>query len=152
GRTGSSSTWVLSNHDVIRPVTRYAFPADQGSEVTGQAWLKAGQQLTADEEALGLRRARAALMLALALPGSAYVYQGEELGLREVIEIRPDQRQDPVHARTAGEWPGRDGCRVPLPWASAGASFGFGPDGAHLPQPAWFAGHAVDLQEQDPGS
>ena len=88
----------------------------------------------------------------LGLPGSAYLYQGEELGLHEVAEIPDDQRQDPTFFRTGGAEIGRDGCRVPLPWAPGGTSFGFGPGAAHLPQPAWFTDHAVALEDRDPDS
>jgi alpha-glucosidase len=88
----------------------------------------------------------------LALPGSAYMYQGEELGLHEVGQIPADERQDPAFFRNAGVEVGRDGCRVPLPWEPVGASFGFGSSAAHLPQPVWFADRAVSVQAADPGS
>ena len=89
---GAPATWVLSNHDVVRVVTRYG-----------------------DGE-LGTRRARAAALVMLALPGGAYIYQGEELGLPEVLDLPDSVRQDPTFFRTGGEERGRDGCRVPLPW------------------------------------
>jgi alpha-glucosidase len=83
-----------------------------------------------------------------ALPGSAYLYQGEELGLQEVgSEIPDSQRQDPAFFRNKGVEIGRDGCRVPLPWTASGTSFGFGTGGAHLPQPEWFASYSVEAQE-----
>jgi len=85
----------------------------------------------------------------LGLPGSAYLYQGEELGLHEVADIPDAERQDPTFFRSPGLDMGRDGCRVPLPWTSSGASFGFGADGAHLPQPDWFAAHSVAEQDGD---
>ncbi|MGD0244682.1 MAG: hypothetical protein ABSB59_30745 [Streptosporangiaceae bacterium] len=88
----------------------------------------------------------------LALPGSAYLYQGEELGLHEVPDIPPDMIQDPVFSRSRGAEKGRDGCRVPLPWTAGGTSFGFGPGAAHLPQPAWFGPLSVEAQERDPAS
>ena len=88
----------------------------------------------------------------LALPGSAYLYQGEELGLHEVPDIPGDQVQDPVFSRSRGAEKGRDGCRVPLPWTAVGPSFGFGPGAAHLPQPAWFGSLSVEAQERDPAS
>jgi alpha-glucosidase len=88
----------------------------------------------------------------LGLPGSAYLYQGEELGLHEVAELDDADRQDPTYFRSAGADMGRDGCRVPLPWRATGESLGFGTDGAHLPQPEWFARFAVERQEQDPDS
>jgi len=99
-----------------------------------------------------LRRARAATLLLLALPGSAYLYQGEELGLREVTEIPDSERQDPSFFRNPGVEIGRDGCRVPLPWTAEGPSFGFGSGGAHLPQPEWFAEYAVAKQDGVEGS
>ncbi len=85
----------------------------------------------------------------LALPGSAYVYQGEELGLHEVADIPAERIQDPAFLRSGGAERGRDGCRVPLPWTADGPSFGFGTDPAHLPQPAWFGPLSVEAQEHD---
>ena len=76
---------------------------------------------------LGTRRARAAALLTMALPGSVYLYQGEELGLWEVEDIPDERRQDPIWFRTGGADPGRDGCRVPLPWAGVESPFGFSP-------------------------
>ncbi len=96
---------------------------------------------------LGERRARAATLLMLAVPGSAYLYQGEELGLQEVAEIPDAERQDPSFFRNKGVEVGRDGCRVPLPWKVEGTSFGFGDGGAHLPQPDWFSKYAVEAQD-----
>jgi alpha-glucosidase len=88
----------------------------------------------------------------LALPGSAYLYQGEELGLPEVLEIPAERRQDPTFHRTGGRSVGRDGARVPLPWTPDGPSFGFGSGPAHLPQPTWFAGFAASSQAGVAGS
>ena len=156
-RSGSSSTWVLSNHDVVRHATRYGLPAPgrapdgRPANRHGREWLLGGGAGDLDV-AGGLRRARAATLFLLGLPGSAYLYQGEELGLHEVADIPDELRQDPTHARSRGFDVGRDGCRVPLPWSSAGPSFGFGSGPAHLPQPAWMAGYAVAEQEDDPGS
>ncbi|WP_345802245.1 glycoside hydrolase family 13 protein [Microbacterium sp. AZCO] len=152
--SGSSSTWVLSNHDVVRHATRYGLPPLPGergrdAEKHGSAWLRAGGPESALDREGGLRRARAASAFLLGLPGSAYLYQGEELGLHEVADIPAGERQDPTFFRTEGEEIGRDGCRVPLPWTAEGSSLGFGADGAHLPQPAWFAQYAVDAQEDD---
>ncbi|MCU1575197.1 MAG: alpha-amylase [Micrococcaceae bacterium] len=150
--SGASSTWVFSNHDVVRHATRYGLPKGGGAKGLGQdgkAWLMTnGTEPKLDVE-LGLRRARAATLLMLALPGSAYIYQGEELGLHEVADIADEDRQDPTFFRNAGVEKGRDGCRVPLPWSTEGGSFGFGSGTAHLPQPAWFARYAVAAQEQD---
>ncbi len=152
-QSGSSTTWVFSNHDVVRHATRYALPARNGAEEKqGAAWLLAGgDQATLDRD-LGLRRARAATLLELALPGSAYLYQGEELGLHEVGDIPDAERQDPAFFRNPGVDVGRDGCRVPIPWTTTGSSFGFGPGGSHLPQPAWFAEVSVEAEDADPDS
>src|SRR5699024_2063426 len=126
---GSPTTWVLSNHDVIR---------------------HAGRDEVSDAE-LGLRRARAATLLMLSLPGSAYLYQGEELGLPEVRDIPDELREDPAHLR-AGV-PGRDGCRVPLPWSKEAPAYGFSPTGrSWLPQPEVFGELAADVQEGVEGS
>ena len=147
---GAPATWVLSNHDVARQVSRYARSQDTG--VHGHRL----RDLSADVDlALGQRRARAAALLMLALPGSAYVYQGEELGLPEVEDIPDDALQDPAWLRSGHTDRGRDGCRVPIPWTSSPPTFGFGPEpGASpwLPQPAWFAEHAASVQEGVDGS
>ncbi|MFD9908438.1 glycoside hydrolase family 13 protein [Streptomyces sp. NPDC059063] len=131
---GAPATWVLSNHDVVRHTTRLADGAGP---------------------ALGLRRARAATLLMLALPGSAYLYQGEELGLPEVTDLPDEVRQDPAFFRGSGQEGTRDGCRVPLPWSGVRPPFGFGPvEGgpSWLPQPADWKDLTVEAQEGDPGS
>jgi alpha-glucosidase len=155
-QSGSSSTWVLSNHDVVRHATRYGLPSPaEGSTAPtrhGGEWLLGGGDEAQLDRARGATRARAATLFLLGLPGSAYLYQGEELGLHEVADIPADERQDPTFFRTGGAEIGRDGCRVPLPWTSTGPAFGFGGEGAHLPQPAWFGEHAVDVQERDEAS
>jgi alpha-glucosidase len=142
---GASSTWVLSNHDMVRHATRYALP--NGTDLV--AWLHDGATDPAADLSRGLRRARAATLLALALPGSAYLYQGEELGLPEVTDLPDDVRQDPTFVRSGGAEKGRDGARVPLPWRSSGSSFGFGPAGSHLPQPEWFVQYSVEAESAD---
>jgi len=149
--SGTSSTWVLSNHDVVRHPSRYGLPQGLRGEVCDPWLLSGGAEPRLDRE-LGLRRARAATMLSLALPGSAYLYQGEELGLHEVADLPDEVLQDPTWFRSGHALKGRDGCRVPLPWTLDGSSFGFGADGAHLPQPAWFGELAVEAQETDPDS
>ena len=155
--SGSTSTWVLSNHDVIRHPTRYGITAAAGqpNAIGYIPGFGVDPDITVDE-ALGARRARAATLLMLALPGSAYLYQGEELGLFEVAEIDAASRQDPTFFRTGGARLGRDGCRVPLPWTSEPPSYGFSPAGAtappHLPQPDWFAGLSVEREAGDEGS
>lgn len=144
---GSSSTWVLSNHDVVRHATRYGLPA----ETDVAAWLMSDGRDPVEDRGRGLRRARAATLLILALPGSTYLYQGEELGLPEVSDLPRSALQDPIWTRSGGTRKGRDGCRVPLPWSSSGPRFGFGPEhdghGTPLPQPAWFADASVAAQE-----
>ncbi|GGO82759.1 glycoside hydrolase family 13 protein [Wenjunlia tyrosinilytica] len=124
--TGSTVTWVLNNHDQVRTVTRY------DGESTG----------------LGTARARAAALLMLALPGAAYVYQGEELGLPEVVDLPDEVLTDPIFRRTGSRRHVRDGCRVPLPWSGHASPFGFTSEGSTarpwLPQPQWFAQHATD--------
>ncbi|GAA1788861.1 glycoside hydrolase family 13 protein [Luedemannella flava] len=146
---GAPATWVLSNHDVPRHVTRYG-RADTSFN------LDYRQLGAPTDRALGLRRARAALLLSLALPGSVYVYQGEELGLEEVENIPDNLRQDPMFFRTHGQNLGRDGCRVPLPWSGAAPPFGFSPAGAvaepWLPQPLSWADRTVEAQNGDPDS
>jgi alpha-glucosidase len=144
-KTGSSSTWVLSNHDVVRHTSRYAVPV--GTDL--EAWLLSNGTLPAADEAQGLRQARAATALMLALPGSSYLYQGEELGLQEVADLPPHTLQDPIWDRTLNTQKGRDGCRVPMPWEHEGESYGFGSGGAWLPQPAGFSRTAVTAQSGD---
>lgn len=156
--SGSSSTWVLSNHDVMRHATRYGLPhparATDGRPAVkhGLEWVRAGGRAVELDRDGGLRRARAATLFLLGLPGSAYMYQGEELGLHEVAQIPDDERQDPTFFRTHGADYGRDGCRVPIPWSADGPSFGFGAGGVHLPQPDWFAAAAVGVEDADPDS
>ncbi len=142
GGVGAPSTWVLSNHDVVRHATRLAltFENPQGH---GIGPLSPGMPIPE----LGLARARAATLLMLALPGSAYLYQGEELGLPEHVFIPDDARQDPTWFRTAGERYGRDGCRVPIPWEKDAPAYGFNSTGkTWLPQPDDWARFARDVQ------
>jgi alpha-glucosidase len=141
---------VLSNHDVVRHATRLALTAENPQ----------GDGLGPDSPGLpdradGLRRARAATAVMLALPGSAYIYQGEELGLPEVVDLPDDARQDPTWFRTHGARYGRDGCRVPIPWQAGATTYGFGPAGSTaswLPQPGDWDAYARDSQEGVPGS
>ncbi len=144
---GSSNTWVLANHDVVRPATRYALPQD----VVAGDWLLAGDRSLIDDE-VGERRVRAATMLMLALPGSTYLYQGDELALPEAYELPTAVLDDPVWRNSGHRHKGRDGCRVPIPWSTAGPSLGFGDAAPWLPQPESFAGLSVDTQHDDPTS
>jgi len=144
---GAPATWVLSNHDITRPVTRY------GREDSGFAFARK-RFGTPTDLALGTRRARAASLLTAALPGALYIYQGDELGLPEV-ELPVEVLQDPMHFRSDGIDPGRDGCRVPLPWSGQVAPYGFGTgpaDRTWLPQPAGWASLTVEAEAADPGS
>jgi alpha-glucosidase len=151
GATGSASAWVLSNHDVVRHASRYGLPGGT-PETAAKQWLVTDGREPALDRELGVRRARAGTLFALALPGTAYLYQGEELGLHEVADLPPDVLQDPAWARSGHTIKGRDGCRVPLPWTRTGSSFGFGDGGSHLPQPSWFGPASVEAQEHDPWS
>ena len=145
---GAPATWVLSNHDVVRHASRLALTAEN-PQGHGIGPSSPGKPI-AD---VGLRRARAATTLMLALPGSAYLYQGEELGLPEVVDLPDDSREDPTWFRTDGERYGRDGCRVPIPWSADAPAYGFSPTGAAwLPQPAEWAALARSAQETDPES
>jgi alpha-glucosidase len=147
---GAPSTWVLSNHDVARHASRLAVGAGGTAGGVGEE----GGAMAGGDPGVGLRRARAAIMLMLALPGSVYMYQGEELGLPEVFDLPPGARQDPIFGRTGGAELGRDGCRVPLPWSGAEAPYGFGPYGSEpwLPQPPLWSELSVEAQRDDPDS
>jgi len=142
------ATWLLSNHDVTRPVTRYG-RADSSFAFESK---RAG---TPTDLVRGTRRARAAALLAMALPGSLYVYQGEELGLPEVEDIPPDRKQDPMWHRSGGVDPGRDGCRIPIPWSGDTPPYGFSENGAARPwldQPDDWAALTVEAESNDASS
>ncbi|MGV8965319.1 MAG: glycoside hydrolase family 13 protein [Cellulomonas sp.] len=144
---GAPTTWVLSNHDTVRHTSRLGL-ATANARPNG-----IGHGDEQPDEALGLHRARAATLIMLALPGSAYLYQGEELGLPEHTALDDDLRQDPAWWRSGHAERGRDGCRVPLPWAAAEPGFGFSPTGATwLPQPAAWSAYALDAQRDAAGS
>jgi alpha-glucosidase len=148
---GSRAPWVIGNHDVPRPVSRYQLDEGYGPQMISKL-IAIGRQ----GAATGVRRARAAALLELALPGSAYIYQGEELGLPEVTDLPAAARQDPRFRRTHGESPGRDGCRVPLPWTRDGADYGFSETGSPaapwLPQPPGWGSYSAEAQTGDPDS
>ncbi|MBO0925455.1 alpha-amylase [Cellulomonas sp. zg-ZUI199] len=144
---GAPTTWVLSNHDVVRHASRMGLddPTHRPNGI--------GHGDEQPDAGLGLQRARAASLLMLGLPGSAYVYQGEELGLPDHTALDDDLREDPAFFRTGGAERGRDGCRVPLPWEGDAPGLGFSPTGATwLPQPAEWADLAVDRQRGREGS
>ena len=183
-RAGPHPLGVLNNHDLIRSATRFALPqvpADNGLyHAFPRDWVLRGGATYREDRAKGTQRSRAALMLEMGLPGSAYIYQGEELGLFEVADIPWNRLEDPwaLHTSGANINKGRDGCRVPLPWVATdtpeldheGDEFGHvGRHGngtfgftrttdtkdirePHLPQPHWFKDHAVDAQSADTNS
>lgn len=146
------TTWVLSNHDVVRHATRFGYP--NGGQPDGtRKGDGIGPHDTQPDAERGLALARSAAMLMLALPGGVYLYQGEELGLPDHTELPEEVRQDPTFGRTAGARLGRDGCRIPLPWTQHGPTAGFNDTGASwLPNPAGWSQHARSVQESDPRS
>ena len=147
GAVGAPSTWVLSNHDVIRHVTRLSYKEipKQGDGI--------GPDYPQPDEAKGQRIGRAASAFMLGLPGSSYLYQGEELGLPEHTTLESEFRQDPTFFRTNGERVGRDGCRVPIPWEADAPAFGFSETGkSWLPQPENYRGYSRDRQQGVAGS
>jgi alpha-glucosidase len=141
---------VLSNHDVTRHVTRY------GRSDTKFEFAAKTRVIPEVDVELGTRRARAAALLTLSLPGAVYVYQGEELGLPEVEDLPDEVLQDPMFFRSGGTDPGRDGCRVPLPWNGDEPPFGFSPAGATakpwLPQPQSWGAFSATRQAGELGS
>ena len=143
------ATWVLSNHDVTRHITRYG----RADSSKGRNPQLHGAPTDVQR---GTRRGRAALLLNLALPGSCYIYQGEELGLTEVSDLPDEARQDPYFFRSKGADIGRDGCRVPIPWEGQEPPFGFSPGDAQaapwLPQPSEWRNHTAELLGRRPDS
>lgn len=154
---GAPATWVLGNHDQPRVVSRYG-AAVTGAPFTAHAGLgdrPAKETALGADPALGRRRARAAALLELALPGGAYVYQGDELGLAEV-DLPVEVLQDPTWERSGHTVKGRDGCRVPIPWSGDRPPYGFSPEDATaepwLPQPPTWADRTVRAETGDPDS
>ena len=142
GAVGAPATWVLSNHDVVRHASRLAYPADMDTNPG------IGPNDPQPDAELGLARARAATLFMLGLPGSAYLYQGEELGLPEHTTMEDEARQDPLWERTDHLVTGRDGCRVPLPWRWDGASYGYNTTGrTWLPQPEGWGDYSPEAQD-----
>jgi len=149
----ATPAWVLNNHDTQRIVTRLGrLNANDPAAFTGNNLLYVDAPIDLE---LGRRRARAAITLTAALPGALYIYQGEEMGLAEYLDMPGEAREDPLFIRTAGEQLGRDGCRVPLPWTSdPSTNFGFSPAPVEpwLPQPADWGEHSVEREAADPNS
>lgn len=144
---GAPSTWVLSNHDVIRHASRFGGNYGRATASDG-----IGPDNPQPDSELGLRLARGATLFMLGLPGSSYLYQGEELGLPEHTTIDPEHRQDPTFTRTSGVRVGRDGCRAPLPWEAGGPSNGFSEVAGWLPQPDSYAALSRNTQRGKSGS
>ncbi|WP_082909168.1 glycoside hydrolase family 13 protein [Mycolicibacterium iranicum] len=147
---GAPPTWVLSNHDVTRTVTR--FSRSQPDQLIETDWERARWSGEEPDHDLGRRRARAAALVQLALPGTAYVYQGEELALEEIEDLPDHLRQDPTWVQSGFADVGRDGCRIPLPWSETDAPYGFAADPdatTWLPQPDHWAEHSVEAQDRD---
>ena len=144
---GAPSTWVLSNHDVIRHASRFGGNYGRATASDG-----IGPDNPQPDNELGLKRARGATLFMLGLPGASYLYQGEELGLPEHTTIEPKHRQDPTFERTGGVRVGRDGCRVPLPWEGGQPSNGFSSAAGWLPQPSSYAELSRKTQEGRAGS
>lgn len=144
----SSCTWCLSNHDQIRHATKFGLDKN----VDRRLWMLSNGTNAKLDKALGTKRALAATLFILALPGSTYLYQGEELGLHEVTDIPESQIQDPQYLKNHKVDKGRDGCRVPLPWSATENAFGFTSGTPHLPQPNWFKDYAIDIQNKSSDS
>jgi alpha-glucosidase len=145
--TGAVITWTLANHDVHRTVSRYGLVRPDPA-----ARVIPTRQRGEVDVALGTARARAALLLLLGLPGSVYLYQGEELGLPEVMDLPDELRQDPTWFRSGFAEHGRDGCRIPLPWNESGPTFGFSKGVPWLPPPSWFGDYAAEKLWDEPDS
>ena len=146
---GAPVTWVLSNHDILRHVSRYGRVQPRRGEEGPDVF---SDPVGVPDVQLGRRRARAAILFELALPGAVYLYQGEELGLRR-SRICPN-RSSPTRSGSCPDTPdaGRDGCRVPIPWTTSGPSLGFGDARPWLPQPAAWSELSVEAQDGDPDS
>ncbi len=145
---GSAATWTLNNHDVHRSVTRYGL-VEPDPVTTSDPFSQLLRRRGRVDVELGVRRATAAMLFVMALPGAVYLYQGEELGLPEVQDVPDDARQDPTWERSGHTDRGRDGSRVPLPWEADSKGLGFTTGTPWLPQPDWFADFAVDREEAD---
>jgi alpha-glucosidase len=153
---GAPASWVFNNHDVVRSVDRFALGLQPG---TGETTLDRHGDVNKLNLELGKKRARAGALLMLALPGGAYIFQGEELALPEVRDIPEHRLEDPRWNMSNNLDKGRDGCRVPLPWrSSSDSAYGFSgtasvtPDEAWLPQPKWWGDYSVESQDKDPAS
>lgn len=140
----TAPTWVLGNHDVPRIASRLGLPVGANIE----NWVTSNGTKPPIDPVSAAKRARAAALVMLGLPGTAFIYQGEELGLPEDFDLKPEELQDPFWERKNHTFKGRDGCRVPLPWNEAHPGFGFNMTGkSWLPQPDWYKRYAASLQD-----
>lgn len=151
-RAGMRLSWALNNHDAQRNVSRYGHTdARDDTSFTNNNLVNSDQLV---DVVVGVRRARAAILVAAGLSGPLFLYAGEELGLPEVLDLPDAALQDPIWERSGHTQRGRDGCRVPLPWTTdPGSNFGFSPAGASapwMPQPANWGAWAADVQQRDP--
>jgi alpha-glucosidase len=150
---GGEPAWTLNNHDTQRVVTRLGrLNADDPKAWTGNNLVYVDAPIDLD---LGRRRARAAIAMTAALPGALYLFEGEELGLEEYLDMPAEAREDPLFINTGGKELGRDGCRVPLPWTrDRSTNFGFspGPVRPWLPQPEGWGPLSVEAESADPAS
>jgi alpha-glucosidase len=152
---GAPTSWVFNNHDVVRSVDRL----DLGLTNHGDTTFSRHGDVKKLNIARGTLRAKSATLMALALPGGTYLYQGEELGLPEVRDIPEDRLTDPRWQMSNYKDRGRDGCRVPIPWKSdSGGAFGFSSNEnltlqqAWLPPSSWWGKYSAESQESDPNS
>ena len=146
--SGATTSWLLGCHDTPRVATRYGLPLekDRPAYQVARAWLLTDGTTPQLDRALGERRARAAIMILLALPGSTYIYQGDELGLQEVGDLPLDVLEDPDgDPLDDGQGPRRlsGTAAVDSGRALVRIQLGVG----HLPQPDWFGG----LRSERPG-
>ncbi len=148
--SGAPTTWVIDNHDTPRSATRYSAPMEGlGEYMPGAPTIVPEGDL---DFQLGQRRSRAMALLLLALPGSAYLYNGQELGLPNVDDLPEEALQDPIWERSGHTERGRDGCRVPMPWSGHQPPYGFTTGEPWLPMPPNWGPKAVSAQQADPQS
>lgn len=154
GSKTNGPAWTLANHDVHRAVTRYG-QEQVDDEPLPEAMIESARRKGSVDRGLGTKRAGAALALMAALPGTIYLYQGEELGLSEHLDLKPTERQDPIWHRSGGKEIGRDGCRIPMPWTKCSPTFGFSEKATAppwLPQPECYGATTRDEEREDPDS
>jgi alpha-glucosidase len=117
-------SWVQGNHDRSRAASRYG-----GGE-------------------LGRRRSLALFALMSLLPGTVWIYQGEELGLPDGV-VPPGEGADPLARLEPGQ--SRDAARTPMPWRP-GSGLGFTSGRPWLPDGDREPAHTAAVQRGDPSS